>query len=221
VGGGRASIGFGMLSKYTMAFFVLAIVAGLRLTDVRRCLKSKWLWIGVAVSVLVFLPNLLWQVQHNFVSLDFLKHIHARDLHLGKARSFLPDQLEFTYLPLVIAGPYFYLFSRQGERFRMLGSMYVVTLLLFVIAQGRGYYLFPAYPMLYAAGAVWGEGWLATMQRGQAMKIWRIAWGVLAVGVIGAAAFFLPIAPVNSGWWKVSSALQETYGGGGRNWCRK
>src|SRR5271157_5897449 len=39
-------IGFGMLSKYTVGFFVLSIVAALLLTDARRYLKSKWLWIG-------------------------------------------------------------------------------------------------------------------------------------------------------------------------------
>jgi 4-amino-4-deoxy-L-arabinose transferase-like glycosyltransferase len=208
-----ASIGFGMLSKYTMGFFVLGMVAGLLLTDVRRYLKSKWLWIGAAFSLLVFLPNLLWQVQHHFPSMDFLKYIHARDVSQGKTRSFLPDQLKFTCIPLVVAGLYFYLFSRQGKRFRMLGWMYVLTLLLFVIAKGRHYYLFPAYPMLYAAGAVWGEGWLATMQQGQAIKIWRIAGGLLTFGVIVTTALFLPIAPVNSGWWRISSSLQETYGG--------
>ena len=66
-----ASIGFGMLSKYTIGFFVLAIVAGVLLTDARRYLKNKWLWIGVAISILLWLPNLLWQAQHSFVSLDF------------------------------------------------------------------------------------------------------------------------------------------------------
>ena len=64
----------------------------------------------------------------------------------------------------------------------MMGWMYVVTLLLFVVAKGRWYYMGPAYPMLYAAGAVWGEGWLATMQRGRAMTIRRVVWVALAVG---------------------------------------
>jgi 4-amino-4-deoxy-L-arabinose transferase-like glycosyltransferase len=126
-----ASIGFGGLSKYTMAFFVLAIVAGLVLTDTRRYLKRKWLWIGVACSIVIFLPNLLWQVQHHFVSIEFLKQIHARDVRNGKTDSFLREQLANTYLPLVLAGLYFFLFSRQGKRFRMLGWMYVITFLIF------------------------------------------------------------------------------------------
>lgn len=207
------SIGFGMLSKYTMGFFVLSIVAGLLLTDARRHLKSKWLWLGVAASVLVFLPNLVWQVQHHFVSLDFLRHIHARDVRQGRTRNFLPEQLELTALrlPLALAGLYFYFFYPAGKRYRMLGWMYVITLVLFVIAKGRSYYMAPGYPMLYAAGAVWGEHWLETMQRGRAMAIRTAVWAALTVDVIVTAALWLPTAPVNSRWWKVSSALQGDY----------
>ncbi len=209
-----ASIGFGALSKYTMAFFVAGIVAGVLATDARRHLKSRWLWMGVALSILIFLPNLLWQAQNHFVSLDLLKFIHARDLANGKAASFLRDQLTGTFLPLVLAGLWFYFFSRQGKPFRMVGWMYAVTLLLFVVAKGRTYYMCPAYPMVWAGGAVWSEGWLAAMQqRRHAIAIWSIVWLMIAHGVIFTTAYYLPLAPVNSKWWKKASALQETYVG--------
>src|SRR5579864_8416043 len=67
-----SAIGLGMMSKYTMVFFASGIVAAVILTDARRFLKSKWLWFGVGVSLLIFMPNLIWQVQHHFVSVDFL-----------------------------------------------------------------------------------------------------------------------------------------------------
>jgi len=207
-----AGIGFGMLSKYTIGFFVLSIVAGVLLTDTRRFLRSKWLWAGVAISLVIFLPNLLWQVQHNLVSLDFLKHIHARDIREGRTQHFLPEQLALTFLrfPLAVAGLYFY-FSRDGRRFRMLGWMYLITLLLFTIAKGRWYYMGPAYPMLYAAGAVWGEHWLASMQRTRAMTVRWTVWTALTVDVLFTIAFWLPTAPVTSGWWKISNAVQGDY----------
>jgi 4-amino-4-deoxy-L-arabinose transferase-like glycosyltransferase len=208
-----ASIGFGMLSKYTIAFFVLAIVAGVLFTDARRHLKSKWLWIGVAISVLVWLPNLLWQVQHNFISLDFLSHIHNRDVRQGRTTFFLPQQLELTgfRFPLAVAGLYFCLVARQGKRFRILGWMYVVTLVLFTLAKGRWYYMGPAYPMLYAAGAVWGERWLATMQRGRAIVIRGVVWAALAFEVVFTTAFWLPLAPLNSHWWAISNQVQGDF----------
>jgi len=208
-----AALGFGMLSKYTIGFFALAIVAGVLLTPARRYLKSKWLWIGVAISILIWLPNLLWQVQHNFVSLDFLHHIHTRDIRQGRTIYFLPQQLELTGLrfPLALAGLWFCLVSRDGKRFRLLGWMYVVTLLLFTIARGRWYYMGPAYSMLYAAGGVWGERWLATMQRGWAMTIRWAVWTVLAFEVVLTAAFWLPFAPLNSRWWAITNQVQGDF----------
>lgn len=137
------AIGVGMMAKYTMVFFAAGIVAGLLLTNTRRDLASMWLWMGAAVSLLIFLPNLIWQAQHHFVSLDFLRKIHERDVQIGRTKGFLPDQLGLTLLalPLWIAGLYFYLAVPAARRFRMLGWMYVVPVALFVIAQGRGYYL--------------------------------------------------------------------------------
>jgi hypothetical protein len=92
----------------------------------------------------------------------------------------------------------------MGKRFRVLGWMYVVPLVLFVIVKGRGYYLAGAYPMLYAAGSVWGEQWLASVRRGAAVAIRALAWTALAADIAIAGAFTLPVARVNSKWWNVA-----------------
>lgn len=212
------AIGLGMMAKYTMVFFVAGIVAGVLLTDARQYLKSKWLWYGVALSLLIFLPNLIWQARHHFISLDFLQHIHARDVRIGRTKNFLPDQLQITLwgLPLALAGLYFYLRSRTGRRYRALGWMYLVPLVLFVIAKGRGYYLGAAYPMLYAAGSAWGEQRLASMRRSWAFTVRALAWTAL-VADIGFVAFItLPMAPVNSAAWnfasKINGDLREEIG---------
>lgn len=205
------SIGLGTMAKYTMAFFVAGLVVGVIVTDARRYMASKWLWYGVAASLLIFLPNLIWQVRHNFVSLDFLQYIHARDIRIGRTQGFLPDQLELTLLalPLWVAGLFFYLFSPMGRRFRLLGWMYVVPLLLFVLAKGRGYYLAAAYPMLYAGGSVWGERWLVSLSRPWKIALRTVIWTALIANVVIVGAFFLPIAPINSPWWKVASKINE------------
>lgn len=207
------SIGLGMETKYTMGVFALAVATGVILTPARRYLKSKWLWYGVALSLLIFLPNLVWQAQHHFVSLDFLKNIHDRDIRIGRTKDFLPDQLKFTLLafPLWLAGLYFYLVSPKGSRFRMLGWMYLISLVLLFLAKGRGYYLGAAYPMLYAAGSVLGEQWLAEMKRSWAIAARTLAWTALVVDIGFFGVYLLPVGHVNSAWWKVANQIQGDY----------
>src|SRR5512142_2013239 len=67
-----AVIGLGMINKYTMAFFVVGLAVGVFLTPTRRLLFNRWLLIGVMLSLLIFLPNAIWQMQHNFISFEFL-----------------------------------------------------------------------------------------------------------------------------------------------------
>lgn len=207
-----ASMGLGMMAKYSMVFFAAGLGAALLLTPARKYLASKWLWCGIAIALAIVSPNLIWQARHSFVSLDFLRFIHARDVRIGRTKDFLPEQLDLTLLAtlLAAAGLYFYIVSRAGRRFRALGWMYVALLLLFVVAKARSYYLAAAYPMLYAGGAVWGEQWLASISRGWARAVRAVAWTALAVDVLVAAAYTLPMAPVNSPWGKW--ALQHNEG---------
>ncbi len=209
-------IGLGMMTKYTMAMTVAGLVGGvLLLTGARRYLRSPWLWGGVALSLLVFLPNLIWQIQHDFISLDFLSSIHARDVEIGRADSYLLDQLissaNLVAIPLWIAGLYYCFFREEGKRYRLLGWMYVIPFLIYLITRGRGYYLAPAYPMLIAAGAVFWEHWLASPVRNKIVSIFRPSWTALGIGAVLTGFLALPIAPINSAWWNAVSQVHDTF----------
>lgn len=208
-----AAIGLGMMTKYTMMFFTCGVVAGMLFTSARKYLRSRWLWLGVALSLLIFLPNFLWQAHHHFVSLDFLRFIHQRDVSDGLPKSFLPDQLEQTLLafPLWLGGLYFYFFTEKGARFRAFGWMYIVPLLLFLVAQGRGYYLAPAYPMLYAAGAVLFEDTFASMRPNLVRILRPAAWIALLISIAGAIVVGLPVAPVGSRWWRAADQIDTAF----------
>ena len=210
-----AVIGLGMMTKYTMAFFTVGIVGAVLLTDARRSLKSPWLWGGMAVSVLIFLPNLLWQVQHDFISLDFLANIHKRDVEIGRTSSYLIDQLTSCanpfFIPMWISGLGYYLFKEAGRRFRAVGWMYVIPFLLYLVTQGRGYYMACAYPMLIAAGAVAWEGGLLSASADKARSMLRSVWGGIAAGTLLSGALTLPIAPINSAWWDVVAKINDSF----------
>ena len=210
-----AAIGLGMMTKYTISFLVLGIVGGVLLTPVRRYLRSPWLWYGVALTLMVMLPNIVWQVQHDFVSLNYLKSIHARDVSWGRTNGFLLNQLWKCANPVVLplwCGGLWYLFAvPEGKRYRMLGWMYVIPLAAFLVAKGRDYYLAPAYPMLLAAGAVWGETWLRSLSAGWATTVRRTTWQTLAWAGLAAAAVTLPLAPPNSAWWRLAEGTHGNF----------
>ncbi len=113
-----AALGLGMMTKYTMIFFIAGIVAGVVLTPARHYLKSPWLWAGAALSIVIFLPNLIWQMRHDFVSLAFLDHIHTRDVEIGRTDGYFVQQLfvnaNLLTLPLWLAGLWFYLAGRDS-----------------------------------------------------------------------------------------------------------
>lgn len=203
-------IGIGMLTKYTMGFYALGVAAAVMFTPMRRCLRSRWLWLGAALSVLLFLPNLRWQMQHQFVSLEFLKSIHARDVRIGRTDGFFMDQLRIAAnpvtIPLWLTGLWFFLRSDRGRRFRMLGWMAIVPAALFIVANGRGYYTGPLYPMLLAGGAVCWQLWLDAKAPTRRRAFQAATWILLAAGS-SVVLFIGPYAPVNSRWWTVASSI--------------
>ena len=78
-----AAIGLGMLTKYTMAFWVAGLAVGVLATPARKYLRSRWLYLGAGLALLLFLPNLLWQARHAFISLEYLASDPVRDISWG------------------------------------------------------------------------------------------------------------------------------------------
>src|SRR5436190_1184407 len=119
------ALGLGMETRYTAGFWTLGIVAGVLLSDARKYLASKWLWIGVGISVALFLPNVIWQAKHDFISLDFLKHLHERDVRQGRNSGFLLNQIylcvNLVTAPLVICGMWFLSAREHGEKYALVG----------------------------------------------------------------------------------------------------
>ncbi len=209
-----AAVGLGMMTKYTMLFLVAGIAGAVLVTEARRYLMSRWLWYGIALSLLIFLPNLIWQIQHQFISVEFLNNIHARDIRIGRTSGFLIEQLlvpanPFT-VPLWIPGLYFYFLAPEGKRYRAMGWMFIIVLLLFFAARGRSYYMGPAYPVLFAAGAVvWERRLSASTRWARAGRAFHYA--ALAAGAVLAVAFLVPLTPVNSRWWQIANHVNSDW----------
>ena len=202
-----ATIGVGFQTKYTMGFYLCGILGGVLLARARRDLITPWFWSGMALGLLICLPNVLWQVKHGFISLHFLQHIHKRDVGEGRADGFLSQQFwictNLFSAPLWIAGLLGYLRER---RYRMLAWMYLIPLTLFLLGKGRGYYLAGAYPMLMAMGGVVAERWIASLS-----KLPRRAVEVVFFTLLVASGLYMSavVIPWTSGGALMNFALKN------------
>ena len=192
-----ALAGLGLNNKHSMAFFGVGIVIGLLATPARRMFRERWIWLGGLVAIALVLPNLVWVASHGFPHLEMLANIaeNRRNVSLNPFE-FMAQQvlmLNPVAFPLWLAGLAWLLFGREGRRYRPLGIAYLAVIVLMLVLDGRIYYPAPAYPMLFAAGGVACESFLAIGWR----RLLRPAWtGLLAVsGALLAPAFIPILAP--------------------------
>ena len=188
--------GLGMENKYSIAVFGFGIVVGLLLTKHRRVFLDKWIWLGGLAALVIFLPNLLWNIHYDWPFVQLMRGIRAegRDVVLPPLQYFLQQTLLVHPLtaPIWIAGLAALLFSARWREYRVLGLSYMVSYTVFFVLHGKSYYLAPIYPMLLAAGAVVVE--LATARRfGQAIRA-----TVVLILAAGGALFAPVVVPVLS-----------------------
>jgi hypothetical protein len=158
-----------------------------------------WIWLAGLIAFLIFLPNLIWNYQHHFPFLELQANIRhsGRNVGMTPVSFFAQETLSMLplTLPIWLAGLWFYLFSKAGKPFRALGWAWLFTAGIILALSPRVYYLFPAYPILFAAGSVMCESWLA------GPHLWwvRIGYPVLMV-LSGAliAPFAVPVLPVRT-----------------------
>lgn len=192
--------GLGLMNKHTMLFFGFALVTGLILTSARRVFLDKWLWIGGALCFLIFLPNIIWEQQNNWATLELLQNVQKSGKNVVLSPPAFVWQQIFTLLPFTapvwIAGLWYLLADKEGKRFRFLGIAYLVTLALMIFLKAKDYYLVPIYPMLFAAGAVWWENLTRKVRAARFLKF-VLPVPVIVMGIV-AMPLVLPILPIET-----------------------
>ncbi len=199
-------VGIGMLNKHSMLFFIMGLFVGVLAAPLRRDLLTPWPWAGLGIAFAVFLPNLVWQIQNEWPTLEFLSALNRRTMSRIPLSEFLIGQLLYV-LPINslvwMSGLGFFLFNRKaspekdppGSRYSVLAWIYLTVLAILIVAKGKIYYLGPAYPMLFAGGGVAIERYTDSRRRGwirAALSILLVAGGLIT------APISLPILPIKN-----------------------
>lgn len=175
--------GLGLENKHSLLFFGFGVFVGLLLTPERRQLRQPWIWIGGALAAALFLPHVLWQIQHGWPTAEFIRNATAHKNIALSPLAFFAEQIKqmhpFTF-PIWLAG-LIWLF--RSSKYRALGWVYVAAFLVLITQSSKAYYLAPAYPPLFAAGAVAFEAWIRR----------PVLRAVLAVLIVAGGAITAPL----------------------------
>ena len=191
-------VGLGLLNKYSMAIFTLALALGLLFTEHRKLLLSKWLWMGMGIGFLIFAPHLNWLIVHHFPFLEWQHNIKNTDqlvehnpLTFILQEIFLTGMATLVWLPGVV----FFFWTSKGKPYRFLGWAFVLTSAIFILLHGKTYYPAAAFAIAIAGGAVVLEQ--ATVNSG-----WRrfrpVLVSLIIAGTALLAPMYIPVLPVET-----------------------
>ena len=164
-------VGVALEAKYGVVMWLLPLAAGLLLTPARRVLGWRECWLGIAIAAAIAAPNVIWQAAHGWPFFAVVSRHAPTDLTGGPIGFEIQQILALNPLlaPLWLAGVVAPFLVSRLRSLRFLSIAFVGATAINIAAGGKDYYLFAAYPPMFAVGAValaglpgWAAGaWLA------------------------------------------------------------
>ena len=192
------ALGLGLLNKYTTLFFIAALGGGLLLTPARRLLLNRHCWGAAGLALLLWLPNLIWQISHGIPFRHHMQLLHDTQLvHV--------DPAEFWQLQLLmcfgavwvwVPGLLALLLSPKLRPYRAVGWVAVLGVAIQVALHGKAYYTLGYYPVLFSFGAWWWEARLAGLRWPRVAAVLRPALMALPLLLLAPLLpFIYPVRP--------------------------
>src|SRR6266849_5429773 len=204
--------GLGLLTKETILFWGFALVVGLGLSPQRRLLCTRWTLFGGLISLALVSPFLIWNAFNGWATFQYWAGYSQNHSAGGSPLDFLINQiLVMNPLSVLLWGAgLWYFFSARGPRYRVFGWAYLILFVLFIALQGKSYFLAPAYPPLFAGGAVLFGQWRVRWRRWVA--VYPVVLAISGVLLAPAAMPVLPLAVYGQIYGKSSAEAGNSYG---------
>jgi len=173
------AMGLGLLSKYSVAFYIISVIVALLLSPQRKIFLNKHFYYALGIAVILFLPNFLWQYIHHFPVLHHMDELTKTQLQYVSPSSFLKDQIMMFFPCFIvwIAGLTYILTSRSGPNYIFLAWACLGVIAILLYFHGKSYYALGLYPILLAFGSYALEKW--TSERFYSLRYLITAWAII------------------------------------------
>ncbi len=204
--------GLGLENKDLILLLLVALALGLLVTRTRSVLATRWPWLGLGAAVVLWTPNVVWQLTNGLTALTMSRVLRAEHSAPGDYLGFLPAQVILGGLlafPLVIVG-IGQLVRLRDLRFAAIAAG-AVLVYVFAVIPGRPYYTAGLLPLVLAAGA-------SRIESHGRHRLRRTLWlAAPIVGLVLTVAFILPVLPLSTfaripALHKINYDLGETVG---------
>jgi Dolichyl-phosphate-mannose-protein mannosyltransferase len=185
--------GLGILSKYTIALWLMALGIGVVATPARRCLRSRYPYVAAGLALLIVTPNLLWQAAHGWPFLELAQFtVTKKNIVLSPLAFFAAeaDTMNYATAPVWLAGFGAFALWRRFADLRFIAVAYAALIAAMLLLHAKPYYPAGAYPVLFAGGAVALDAWFPR----RALRV-ALPAAIIAIGIVG-APFALPVLPI-------------------------
>jgi len=157
-------MGLGIMNKHTFAVFIVMMIFSLLVSGKWKLVINKWFTAGSFIALLIFLPNIIWQIQNNFPSLEFYKNIStSKNIYTSPLAFFINqviDMSPFTF-PIWFLGLTFLSISKKVKEYKFLGILFLGLFIIMMLSgSSRPDRLAFAYPAAFAGGAYFFEGFI-------------------------------------------------------------
>jgi hypothetical protein len=168
-------------------------------TPNRRLFLAPRVWLAAAIALLLFLPHMIWQVSHQFPTLEFIKNATGNKYVAVSPLAMFSQQIlsmnPSTFL-IWVSGVVYFLIAKSVKQFRVLPIIYLtVFLVLCINRNSKSEYLGPMFPMLFSMGAVTFEKFILKFNWNW-LKPATIA--VLLLSGVMLAPFAIAVLPVET-----------------------
>ncbi len=187
------TLGIGLEVKYTIVALIAGIGIAVLLTpSLRSQLRHNYPWLAVSLMLVIWLPNMIWQIANGFPSLTYTLTHGATIASGGGPGGFvvLFAVVLFLFLPLWIAG---IISLFRHRELRPLGIACIVPVVVFLFV-GKGYYPAPTLPIAMV------QGLLAISRLERSRLRSGLTLAVIAacvLNVVSLARIVLPITPAD------------------------
>ena len=177
-------------------FLAAGLVGGCAIAGPRRLLRTRQVWAGAALAVVLWSPWLSWQAAHHWPQLQVSRSIAAGGSTSSQPWwAIVPFQVLLVSPPLApvwIAGLVRLFRDPATRQLRFLAWAWVVLAGVFMATGGKPYYLAGLLPVLIGAGSVQIDTWMRSGREGVRRKV---SAAVLAASAVTSVVIALPVLP--------------------------